>query len=64
MATVLATRHLASANATLCGMEKRATTKSATEVPLVAPDTDVAKIANAFATSASWESLAKAKHAQ
>ena len=24
----------------------------------------VAKIANAFATSASWESLAKAKHAQ
>ena len=64
MATDLVTRYLASANATPCGTEKRATTKSATGVPLVALDTDVAKIANAFATSASWESLAKAKHAQ
>ena len=64
MATGLVMRNLVNARVTPYGMEKRATTKSATGVPLVALDTDVAKIANAFATSASWESLVRAKHAQ
>ena len=57
-------RNPVNARVTPYGMEKRATTKSAMGVPLVALVTDVAKTANAFATSASWESLVKVKHAQ